>query len=67
HLREAQRAGAAHSSIVLANLGLDVDHPDDLAELLRLDRPSRTGHLLRKLGLRGLGSPDGLESSRNRD
>ncbi|MDE2850010.1 MAG: 2-phospho-L-lactate guanylyltransferase [Acidobacteriota bacterium] len=67
HLREAQRAGAAHSSIVLANLGLDVDHPDDLAELLRLDRSSRTGHLLRKLGLRGLGVPNRPESPRNRD
>lgn len=67
HLREAERAGAAHSSIVLANLGLDVDHPDDLTELLRLDRSSRTGHLLRKLGLRGPGVPDRLESPRNRD
>lgn len=67
HLREAERAGAAHSSVELANLGLDVDHPDDLAELLRLDRSSRTGHLLRRLGLRGLGVPDRLESPRNRD
>ncbi|MXX77225.1 MAG: 2-phospho-L-lactate guanylyltransferase [Holophagales bacterium] len=67
HLREAARAGAAHSSIVLANLGLDVDHPDDLAELLRLDRSSRTGRLLRKLGLGGLGASDRLESPRNRD
>ena len=67
HLREAERAGAAHSSIVLVNLGLDVAHPDDLAELLRLDRASRTGHLLRKLGLRGPGVPDRLESPRNRD
>ncbi len=67
HLREAQRAGAAHSSIVLANLGLDVDHPDDLAELMRLNRSSRTGRLLRKLGLGGRGGPDRLESPRNRD
>lgn len=67
HLREAERAGAAHSSIVLTNLGLDVDHPDDLAELLRLDRSNRTSQLLRKLGLRGLGPLDGLGSSRNRD
>lgn len=67
HLREAQRAGAAHSSIVLANLGLDVDHPDDLAELMRLNRSSRTGRLLRKLGLGGPGGPDRLESPRNRD
>jgi 2-phospho-L-lactate guanylyltransferase len=50
HLREAERAGAAHSRLVLANLGLDVDHPDDLAELLRLDHSSRTGGLLRRLG-----------------
>ncbi|MCY3590240.1 MAG: 2-phospho-L-lactate guanylyltransferase [Acidobacteria bacterium] len=67
HLREAKRAGAAHSSIVLANLGLDVDHPDDLAELLRLDRSSRTGQLLRKLGLRGPGLPNRPENPRNRD
>ncbi len=67
HLREAQRAGAAHSSIVLANLGLDVDHPDDLAELMRLNRSSRTGRLLRRLGLGGPGGPDRLESPRNRD
>lgn len=56
HLREAERAGVAHSSIVLANLGLDVDHPDDLAELLRLDRYSRTGQFLSRLGV-----PDRLE------
>ena len=67
HLREAERAGAAHSSIVLANLGLDVDHPDDLAELLRLDRAGRAGHFLRKLGLRGLGVPERMESPRKRD
>ena len=51
HLREAERVGAARSSVVLANLGLDVDHPDDLAELLRLDRSGRTGRLLRGLGV----------------
>ncbi len=62
HLREAERARAAHSSVVLANLGLDVDHPDDLAELLRLDRSGRTGRFLR-----GLGAPDRLEIPRNRD
>ena len=67
HLREAERAGAAHSSIVLANLGLDVDHPDDLAELLRLDRAGRAGHFLRKLGLRGLGVPERLKSPQKRD
>ncbi len=67
HLREAERAGAAHSSIVLANLGLDVDHPDDLAELLRLDRSSRTGHLLERLGPRGLGVPDRIGKPQNRD
>ena len=50
HLRESERTGAVHSSVVLANLGLDVDHPDDLAELLRLDHASRTGRLLRRLG-----------------
>ena len=65
HLREAERAGAAHSSIVLANLGLDVDHPDDLAELLRLDRAGRDGRTGRLL--RGLGVPDRLESPRKRD
>ena len=62
HLREAERAGAAHSSIVLANLGLDVDHPDDLAELLRLDRAGRTGRFLHELGV-----PERLESPRKRD
>lgn len=67
HLREAERAGAAHSSLVLANLGLDVDHPDDLAELLRLDRSSRTGQLLRRLGLSRLGVPDRVRNPRNRD
>ncbi|MCY3930169.1 MAG: 2-phospho-L-lactate guanylyltransferase [Acidobacteria bacterium] len=67
HLREAERAGAAHSSIVLPNLGLDVDHPDDLAELLRLDRAGRAGHFLRKLGLRELGVPERMESPRKRD
>lgn len=67
HLREAERAGATHSSVALATLGLDVDHPDDLAELLRLDRSSRTGLLLRKLGLRGRGVPDRLGRPRNRD
>ena len=65
HLREAERAGAAHSSIVLANLGLDVDHPDDLAELLRLDRAGREGRTSRLL--RGLGVPERLESPRKRD
>ena len=50
HLREAERAQAAHASVTLRNLSLDVDHPDDLAELLRLDHSSRTGRLLRRLG-----------------
>ncbi len=59
HLREAERAGAVRSSLSLANLGLDVDHPDDLAELLRLDRSGRTGRLLRGLGV--------AERLRNRD
>lgn len=65
HLREAERVGAAHSSIALANLGLDVDHPDDLAELLRLERAGREGRTGRLL--RGLGVPDRLESRRKRD
>lgn len=65
HLREAERAGAAHSSLVLANLGLDVDHPDDLAELLRLERTGREGRTGRLL--RGLGVPDRLERPRKRD
>ncbi len=62
HLREAERAGAASSGIALPNLGLDIDHPDDLAELLRLDRSSRTERFLR-----GLGVPSRLESPQNRD
>ena len=47
----------AHSSIALTNLGLDVDHPDDLAELLRLDHASRSGRFLRRLGV-----PERLEA-----
>ena len=65
HLREAERAGAAHSSIALTNVGLDVDHPDDLAELLRLERAGREGRTGRLL--RGLGVPDRLQSRRKRD
>ena len=57
HLREAERAEAAHSPIVLANLGLDVDHPDDLAELLRHDGQSRAARFLQEAGVRArLGS-----------
>ncbi|MCY3964443.1 MAG: 2-phospho-L-lactate guanylyltransferase [Acidobacteria bacterium] len=51
HLREAERVKAARSSVALPNLGLDVDHPDDLAELLRLDRSSRSVRFLRRTGV----------------
>lgn len=51
HLREADRSGIAASSLTLEGLSLDVDHPDDLAELLRRDRTSRAGRLLRDIGI----------------
>ena len=49
HLHEAERRQAVASSLPLEGLGLDVDHPDDLAELLRRDRATRTNRLLRAL------------------
>ncbi len=58
HLREAKRVGAAHSPVVIEGIGLDVDHPDDLAELLRRDRGSRSARLLAASGLNTL-LPDG--------
>ena len=51
HLREADRSRIAASSLSLEGLSLDVDHPDDLAELLRRDRTSRAGRLLRDTGI----------------
>ena len=50
HLREAERSGAAASSLDLDGLSLDVDHPDDLAELLRRDSSSRSARFLNAIG-----------------
>ena len=50
HLREAERSGAAASSLELDGLSLDVDHPDDLAELLRRDSSSRSARFLNAIG-----------------
>ncbi len=50
HLREAERSGAAASSLDLDGLSLDVDHPDDLAELLRRDNSSRSSRFLNAIG-----------------
>lgn len=51
HLHEAERTQAVASSLEIEGLGLDVDHPDDLAELLRRDRATTTDRLLRALGV----------------
>lgn len=51
HLREADRSRIAASSLTLEGLSLDVDHPDDLGELLRRATTSRAGRLLRDLGI----------------
>ena len=51
HLREGERSHAATSSLELDGLSLDVDHPDDLAELLRRDRASRSACFLRGIGV----------------
>ena len=50
HLHEAERAGAAATSLEVDGLSLDVDHPDDLAELLRRDSSSRTARFLNAIG-----------------
>ena len=50
HLHEAERAGATATSLELDGLSLDVDHPDDLAELLRRDSSSRTARFLNAIG-----------------
>ena len=52
HLREAERSGAIASSLELDGLSLDVDHPDDLAELLRRDNSSRSARFLNAIGTR---------------
>ncbi len=60
HLREAERSGAAASSLELDGLSLDVDHPDDLAELLRRDNSSRSARFLNAIGTaKRLGSGQG--------
>ena len=51
HLREARRLQAAASNLVIEGLSLDVDHPDDLAELLRRDRSSRSAGFLHRIGV----------------
>ncbi len=51
HLREAERVAAVRSSIVLERLGLDIDHPDDLAELLRHGQSNRTARFLADAGV----------------
>ena len=50
HLHEAERAGATAASLEVDGLSLDVDHPDDLAELLRRDSSSRTARFLNAIG-----------------
>ena len=50
HLHEAERSGAAASSLELDGLSLDIDHPDDLAELLRRDNSSRSARFLNAIG-----------------
>lgn len=51
HLHEAERRDALASSLALEGFGLDLDHPDDLVELLRLDRSSGTSRFLLRLGI----------------
>lgn len=53
HLHEAKRCRAVASSLALESLGLDVDHPDDLAELLRRGRATSTERWLRELDIAG--------------
>lgn len=51
HLHEAERRAIRPVSLEPEGFGLDVDHPDDLAEFLRLDRDSRTSRFLLRLGI----------------
>lgn len=51
HLREAERLRIAASSLALKGLSLDVDHPDDLAELLRIEHPGRSARYVRDIGI----------------
>ncbi len=51
HLTAARRRGLSPIVLHLAGLGLDIDGPDDLAELLQSDRESRSRQLARSLGL----------------
>ena len=53
HLHEAERRQAVASSLRLEGIGLDVDHPDDLAELLRRGHATSTERLLRELDVAG--------------
>ena len=51
HLHEAERRQALSSSLSLDGLSLDVDHPDDVAELLRRGSSSGSAGFLRGLGI----------------
>lgn len=53
HLAAARRAGIEPAVLRLPGIGMDVDHPADLAVLMRMDPPmrNRTFTLLERLGL----------------
>jgi 2-phospho-L-lactate guanylyltransferase len=51
HISAAEDAGVSHSEVELPGLGFDVDTIDDLRELHRTLRPTRTLVEARKLGL----------------
>ncbi len=51
HLQEAERAGADGAELSASSLDLDLDHPDDLDELLRRDESSRSARFLKEAGV----------------
>jgi len=51
HLAAAEDAGVSHSEVDVAGLSFDIDTIDDLRELRRVIRPTRTVVEVRKLGL----------------
>ena len=53
HLREAERLRIPASSVEIDGLSLDIDHPDDLSELLRRSDSSGSASFLRELGVAG--------------
>ncbi len=51
HLAAARRLGLEPKIVSLPGLGLDIDHPADLAAFLRIDAPTRARDLLCEAGL----------------